>query len=188
MSETEDKKPQDDSEQVADSDAVLEFTESDGESNDELAEALREKDQFKRLAQRAQADLVNYRRRIEGEQESSRLRNQQRIVLKFADVIDQLEVAMKAEGVDSADSGWIEGIAAIQKNFVSALGSEGFERFDCVGEDFDPRKHEALLSSPTSDHEPNTVITELRAGYLHNDEVVRPAQVQIAVEPPEEDG
>jgi molecular chaperone GrpE (heat shock protein) len=31
----------------------------------ELAEALREKEQFKRLAQRAQADLVNYRRRVE---------------------------------------------------------------------------------------------------------------------------
>jgi molecular chaperone GrpE len=189
LSETEDKNAQDeaaDSEQVADSDAQdqpLEFTE---EANDELAEALREKDQFKRLAQRAQADLVNYRRRIEGEQESSRLRNQQRVVLKFADVIDQLDVAMNSEGIETADAGWLEGITAIQKNFVNALTSEGFERFECVGEQFDPRKHEALLSSPTADHEPNTVITELRPGYMRNDEVVRPAQVQIAVEPPED--
>lgn len=190
MSETEDKNAQDEtanSDKVADSDAVVDSTEESGESNDELAEALREKDQFKRLAQRAQADLVNYRRRIEGEQESSRLRNQQRIVLKFADVIDQLDVALNSDGVDSADSGWLEGITAIQKNFVSALTSEGFERFECVGEQFDPRKHEALLSSPTADHEPNTVITELRPGYMRNDEVVRPAQVQIAVEPPETD-
>ena len=43
---------------------------------DELSEALREKDQFKRLAQRAQADLVNYRRRIETEQQSALLRSQ----------------------------------------------------------------------------------------------------------------
>lgn len=190
MSEIEDKNSSEETanseptDQVADSDAS---TESGEESNDELAEALREKDQFKRLAQRAQADLVNYRRRIEGEQEASRLRNQQRIVLKFADVIDQLGVALEAEGVESADSGWLEGISAIQKNFVNALASEGFERFECVGEDFDPRKHEALLSSPTSDHKPNTVITELRPGYIHNDEVVRPAQVQIAVEPPEDE-
>jgi len=172
---------------VADSDAQnepLEFTE---EANDELAEALREKDQFKRLAQRAQADLVNYRRRVEGEQESSRLRNQQRIVLRFADVIDQLDVAMNSDGGEQADSGWLEGIAAIQKNFVNAVASEGFERFTSVGEMFDPRKHEALLSSPTEDHEPNTVITELRPGYMQNDEVVRPAQVQIAVELPDDD-
>ncbi len=182
MSEIEDKNS---SEEKANSESADQVTDSGEEANDELAEALREKDQFKRLAQRAQADLVNYRRRIEGEQEASRLRNQQRIVLKFADVIDQLGVALEAEGAESADSGWLEGISAIQKNFVSALASEGFERFECVGEDFDPRKHEALLSSPTSDHKPNTVITELRPGYIHNDEVVRPAQVQIAVEPPE---
>ena len=189
MSDKEDKIPQDEAaedEIVAESDANTEPGYAGSEANDELAEALREKDQFKRLAQRAQADLVNYRRRIEGEQESSRLRNQQRIVLKFADVIDQLDVALKTEGADSADSSWLEGVEAIYKNFVSVLASEGFEKFECVGDEFDPRKHEALLSSPSADHEPNTVITELRPGYMKNDEVVRPAQVQIAVAPPDE--
>lgn len=184
-SDTEDKQPKDDSteEQVADSDAPKEPP----EANDEMAEALREKDQFKRLAQRAQADLVNYRRRIEGEQESSRLRNQRRIVLRFADVIDQLDVAMQAEGAVDNNLGWLEGVAVIQKNFANALAAEGFEQFECVGEMFDPRKHEALLSSPTVDYEPNTIVTELRSGYMHNGEVARPAQVQIAVELPSDD-
>ena len=189
MPDKEDKEPQNESaqEQVADSDAQnapLEFTE---DANDEMAEALREKDQFKRLAQRAQADLVNYRRRIEGEQESSRLRNQQRIVLRFADVIDQLDVALSSDTLENADAGWLEGITAIQKNFVNALMAEGFARFTSVGEEFDPRKHEALLSTATDEFEPNTVITELRPGYMRNDEVVRPAQVQISTAP-EEDG
>jgi molecular chaperone GrpE len=191
-SDTEDKQPNDDTaeEQVADSDAQkepLDFEAEPLEANDEMAEALREKDQFKRLAQRAQADLVNYRRRIEGEQESSRIRNQRRIVLRFADVVDQLDAAMKADGAADNDSGWLEGITVIQKNFVNALTAEGFERFECVGEMFDPRKHEALLSTPTADHAPNTVVTELRPGYMHNGEVARPAQVQIAVELPTDD-
>ena len=99
----------------------------------ELAEALREKEQFKRLAQRAQADLVNYRRRVESEQESSRLRNQERIVLRFADVIDQLETALNSDALENADSGWLEGIMAIQKNFVNAIAAEGFARFSSVG-------------------------------------------------------
>ena len=189
MSEKEDKEPQNESaeEQVTDFDAQnapLDFTEG---ANDEMAEALREKEQFKRLAQRAQADLVNYRRRIEGEQESSRLRNQERIVLRFADVIDQLDVALSSDTLDNADAGWLEGISAIQKNFVNALMAEGFERFTSVGETFDPRKHEALLSIATSEYEPDTVVTELRPGYMRNDEVVRPAQVQISTAP-EEDG
>jgi molecular chaperone GrpE len=187
LSETEDKIPQEDSAESEQSTDSANIENSSGESNDELAEALREKDQFKRLAQRAQADLVNYRRRIEGEQESSRHRNLQRVVLKFADVIDQLDVALSADSMKNAETGWLEGIMAIQKNFVNTVSSEGFERFDCVGEEFDPRKHEALLSSPTADHAPDTVVTELRPGYMYNGEVVRPAQVQIAVALPDED-
>ena len=189
MPDKKDKEAQNESaeEQVADSDAQnapLDFSEG---ANDEMAEALREKEQFKRLAQRAQADLVNYRRRIEGEQESSRIRNQQRIVLRFADVIDQLDVALRSDTLDNADTSWLEGITAIQKNFLNALMAEGFERFTSVGETFDPRKHEALLSTATSEYEPDTVVTELRPGYMRNDEVVRPAQVQISTAP-EEDG
>ena len=189
MPDKEDKEAQNESaeEQVADSDAQnapLDFSEG---ANDEMAEALREKEQFKRLAQRAQADLVNYRRRIEGEQESSRIRNQQRIVLRFADVIDQLDVALRSDTLDNADTSWLEGITAIQKNFLNALMAEGFERFTSVGETFDPRKHEALLSTATSEYEPDTVVTELRPGYMRSDEVVRPAQVQISTAP-EEDG
>ena len=189
MPDKEDKEAQNESaeEQVPDFDAQnapLDFSEG---ANDEMAEALREKEQFKRLAQRAQADLVNYRRRIEGEQESSRIRNQQRIVLRFADVIDQLDVALRSDTLDNADTSWLEGITAIQKNFLNALMAEGFERFTSVGETFDPRKHEALLSTATSEYEPDTVVTELRPGYMRSDEVVRPAQVQISTAP-EEDG
>ena len=192
MSEVEDKQNQDEVEAPepgqgpeSDSDSS---TDLDSSPNDELSEALREKDQFKRLAQRAQADLVNYRRRIESEQHSSRLRNQQRIVLRFADVIDQLDDALKSDAAKGADAGWIEGIDAIQKNFANAVNAEGFERFDSVGEDFDPRKHEALLSTPSSDHHPGTIIAELRPGYTHNGEVVRPAQVEIAIAPPANSG
>lgn len=189
MPEPESQQPEEEK-QPADAAQPQQATDSGDDTelspDSELAEALREKEQFKRLAQRAQADLVNYRRRIESEQESSRLRNQQRIVLRFADVIDQLETAMKSDLIDDADAGWLEGITAIQKNFVNAIAAEGFAKFDSVGEEFDPRRHEALLSSPSADHEPNTVIAELRPGYTQHGEVVRPAQVEIAIPPPAE--
>tara|TARA_Y100000588_G_scaffold367768_1_gene434861 strand:- start:1626 stop:2231 length:606 start_codon:yes stop_codon:yes gene_type:complete len=160
---------------------------SDGVSGveDELVKMLSEKDKFKELAQRATADLVNYRRRTETEKQSALERNQQRIGLRFVDVIDQLAIALTSDSLDEVDAGWLEGIKAIHKKFLSALSSEGFEKFDSLGEEFDPRKHEALLSRITVDSEPNTVIAELRAGYTHNGEVVRPAQVEIAISEPE---
>ena len=188
MSNTEDKSPQlPNPEDLSSEPLVTELSDTDGtvSAPDELVEALREKDQFKRLAQRAQADLVNYRRRIETEQQSALVRNQQRIVLRFVDVIDQLTVALKSDSLDEVDTGWLEGINAIHKKFLSELYFEGFEQFDSLGEEFDPRKHEALLSSITADSEPNTVIAVLRPGYTHNGEVVRPAQVEIAVAEPD---
>ena len=188
MSNTEDKSSQlPNPEDLSSEPLVTELSDTDGtvSAPDELVEALREKDQFKRLAQRAQADLVNYRRRIETEQQSALVRNQQRIVLRFVDVIDQLTVALKSDSLDEVDTGWLEGINAIHKKFLSELSFEGFEQFESLGEEFDPRKHEALLSSITADSEPNTVIAVLRPGYTHNGEVVRPAQVEIAVAEPD---
>lgn len=145
-----------------------------------LAEAEREKDQFKRLAQRAQADLVNYRNRVRGEQELLQARSVQRVATRFIEVADQMEKALEPEIAAGVDSQWLSGVDAIYQNLLNVLKTEGFERFDSHGEEFDPRRHDALLSSPSPDHAPNSVIRQLAAGYTRNGEVVRPAQVEIA--------
>ena len=73
------------------------------------------------------------------------------------------------------------------RTFLNTLASEGFEKFESIGEEFDPRKHEAMVSTVSVDHAPNTVINELLPGYMHNNEVVRAAQVEIAVPPDGDD-
>lgn len=145
-----------------------------------LAEAEREKEQFKRLAQRAQADLVNYRNRVRNEQESLQARAVQRVVTRFIEVADQLEKALDPETAAGVDKQWVSGVEAIYHYLINVLKTEGFERFDAHGEEFDPRRHDALLASPTTDHPPNSVMRQLAAGYTRNGEVVRPAQVEIA--------
>lgn len=150
----------------------------------QLAEAEREIDQFKRLAQRAQADLVNYRNRMRTEQDLLQARTVQRVAARFIEVADQLEKALEPEVSAGVDSQWVRGVEAIYNNLLNILKVEGFERFDVHGEEFDPRRHDALLSSPSADHTPNSVMRQLAAGYSRNGEVVRPAQVEIATAPP----
>lgn len=145
-----------------------------------LDEAEREKEQFKRLAQRAQADLVNYRTRVRNEQETLQARTTQRVASRFIEVADQLEKALEPEVSRGVDTQWVSGVEAIYHYLLNVLKTEGFERFDAHGEEFDPRRHDALLSSPTADHPPNSVMRQLAAGYTRNGEVVRPAQVEIA--------
>jgi molecular chaperone GrpE len=153
--------------------------------DERLDEAMREKEQFKRLAQRAQADLVNYRNRVQIEKEELQVKSALRVSMKFIEVADQMEKALAPEASSGVDSQWVEGVKAIYQNLLNVLASEGFERFDAHGEDFDPRRHDALLATPTPDHAPNTVIRQLTAGYMRNGEVVRPAQVEIAAPAPE---
>ncbi len=154
-----------------------------GDLEARLSEAEREKDQFKKLAQRAQADLVNYRNRVRSEQEALQARTTERVASRFIEVADQLEKALEPEAASGAEQQWVDGVNGIYQNLLNVLKAEGFERFDAHGEAFDPRRHDALLASPTTEHPPNHVIQQMAAGYTRHGEVVRPAQVEIAAAP-----
>jgi molecular chaperone GrpE len=49
-----------------------------------------------------------------------------------------------------------------------------------VGEVFNPRLHDAVLTVPGGDAAPGTVVAELASGYQVHDRVIRPAQVSVA--------
>ena len=154
---------------------------TEDENRDEiLEEALREKEQFKRLAQRAQADLINYRQRASAEQREAEQRALRRFAHRIMDVTDQFDAALSDKATAGVESKWLEGVDGIRRNLISALASQGFEPFESHGDHFDPRRHEALLSTPTADMETGKIIKVLRVGYTHNGDVVRPAQVEIA--------
>jgi molecular chaperone GrpE len=160
-------------------------TETSGYTEDEnrdeiLEEALREKEQFKRLAQRAQADLINYRQRASAEQREAEQRALRRFAHRIMDVTDQFDAALSDKATAGVESKWLEGVDGIRRILISALASQGFEPFESHGDHFDPRRHEALLSTPTADMETGQIIKVLRVGYTHNGDVVRPAQVEIA--------
>ena len=159
---------------------VTEQAEAVAREADELAEALEEKDQFKALLQRAQADLVNYRKRVQEEQEQVRRGARRGVILRFLEVLDDFDAALDGPLAQGADAGWLEGVEGIKRRFMSALAAEGVERFDAEGSAFDPRLHEALLRTLTAAHPADTVIRVLRCGYKQDGEVIRPAQVEIA--------
>lgn len=152
----------------------------------EHAEETSEK--FKRMAQRGQADLVNYRNRVVTEQEQLTERVLRRTVVRFLVVVDQFEHALAKKASNKVDQIWVDGLDAIYQKFLATLANEGFERFDAIGNEFDPYRHDALSTFPTDAHPPNTVIKQITAGYLHKGDVVRPAQVEIAIPLQEEEG
>ena len=149
----------------------------------ELEEALREKDQFRALAQRAQADLINYRRRVEDEREELRRSANTGLILRILTVVDDLERAMALVPDDAVAPGWLEGLQLVQRNLHNLLDAEGVTKIEAEGKPFEPREHEAVFYEETTESEEGLVVKVFRDGYRRNDRIVRPAQVSVAKAP-----
>ena len=149
----------------------------------EMAEALREKDQFRALAQRAQADLVNFRSRVETEKMELAQRTKAGLIRRMLEIADSVDAALQEDATQEVDIAFLQGVEAIKRSFETVLSGEGVERFESAGEKFDPRLHEALLTTETDDAEPDTVIKVMRVGYRRGDNIIRPALVEVSSKP-----
>ena len=148
--------------------------------NLEMEEILREKDQFRTLAQRAQADLVNYRRRASEEKEEVRREANSRLLLNVLSIVDSIEKAVELIPKDEVSQGWYEGLELVLRNTYKVLESEGVTKIEAEGRPFEPIEFEAVLHEETSDVEEGQILSVLREGYKHHNRVLRAAQVTVA--------
>ncbi len=146
----------------------------------QFAEAERERAQFKLIAQRAQADLVNYRRRAADELEEARRSANTGLLLRALAVIDDFERAMALVPDEAVAPGWLEGLRLVHRGMMNMLESEGVSKIEASGCPFDPREAEAVLYEESESAAEGEVIRVVRQGYMQRDRVLRPAQVVVA--------
>ena len=169
-------------EESSESDKDIEPSSQGELSQENLEEALREKEQFRSMAQRAQADLVNYRNRATQELEEARRTARFAVLTRFLNVIDDLSRAVQSLP-DGADDSWTEGISLVLRNLEKTFESEGISKIDSFGAEFDPYQHEALMYEQTEDAEEGTVVNVIQEGYKIGDRILRPARVVVAQKP-----
>ena len=150
------------------------------EVEERLAEALREKEQFRKMAQRSQADLVNYKRRAAEEVVEARRSASTGLLLKVLSVVDDMERALAHVPEDAVAPGWLDGLRLVQRNLSNLLDSEGVTAIEAQGRPFEPWEHEAVLYVEAPDSAEGTVVRVIREGYRFRDRVLRPAQVAVA--------
>ena len=148
-------------------------------SESEINSLKKERDDFKNIAARAQADLVNYRNRMKMELSEIESRGKKTVSLKVLSVIDELELAIDSVTKNASLDLMLEGLKSIREKFRTIFESENIQEITEI-EDFDPVFHEAVLTTETDEHEPGSIIKILRKGYIMNSDVIRPAQVEIA--------
>ena len=150
----------------------------------DLGEARKEIDQSRDVAQRAQADLVNYRKRADDERISLQQYSNSRLITKLLPVYDELGLAMAHADRSEAANPWVEGVKLIQRKVYNLLESEGVSKIEAMGAPFDPSEHEAVGTQESPDYPPGHVVEVLRNGYRLHDRVIQAAQVVVARESP----
>jgi molecular chaperone GrpE len=131
---------------------------------------------------RVQAELENYKKRVEREKSSLVRYGNEELIKAILPVIDNLERALDHPQGENPD-GLTEGIKITLNQLLQVLEKFGLTPIASVGEPFDPSRHEAMMQVESADHEPNTVVSELQKGYFLNDRLIRPAMVSVAQPP-----
>jgi|CXWK01.1.fsa_nt_gi molecular chaperone GrpE len=133
---------------------------------------LAERDSFKDIALRLQADFDNYRRRVATQHADEVQRATGRMAEALLPVLDACEAAF---GQHPAE---IEPLFNLLLGVMGKLGLEGMNLFE---QPFDPNLAEAVMHEP-AEGEPGVgpVVSEvLRSGYTWQGKVLRPAMVKV---------
>lgn len=144
----------------------------------ELEQVKGERDQLLDRLARLQAEFDNARKREAKERTDSRDYTISNTVDPFLSVMDNFQLALKANGTKEQLRA---GVELILKQMEDALKGLNVVPVESVGTQFDPRIHEALGSIETKEFPDHQVLEEIRRGYTIRGKLLRPALVRIAV-------
>lgn len=129
---------------------------------------------------RALAELENYRKRVEREQENMRQYSQVEFFMKIIPVLDSFDRAVNDTSLDDTSENYARGVEMIYRQLRDTLRSMGLEEFSGLGEVFDPARHEAVATVISDEKPENTVVEEVSKGYIVYDRVIKPAKVLVS--------
>lgn len=125
---------------------------------------------------RAQAELVNFRTRVERD----RVANREAVI---AEVIRSLLPAIDDLSRAEAHGDLVEGspLAIVAQKLRGAFEKYGLTTVGVKGEAFNPAFHEAVVQLPTPDATSNTIADVIEPGYVLGDRLIRAAKVAVSV-------
>lgn len=126
--------------------------------------------------QRTEADFRNYKAREEKEKKDSVNWANSTLVCDILPVLDAFDRAFEGVTPHSKGLSWITGFKQIQKMLLDVLSKHGLTEMKCVGETFDPSRHEAIVQQDGAE---GLILGEVRKGYMMKDKLLRAPQVVV---------
>ena len=134
---------------------------------------------------RMAAEMENLRKRSLKEREDAIKYSTTKFARDIITVADDLERAIESvKEIDfetnDAMKTLYDGVELTLRSLTQIFSRNGIERFDPLGEKFDPTMHEAMFEVPNSENESGIVVHLVEPGYLLNDRILRPARVGVS--------
>ena len=145
-----------------------------------LEAAEKQRDEYLAMAQRAQADYQNFKRRNNATRTEAYDDGVRETIAAMLPVIDNLERAIAA--AESENGALVSGVQMTLRQLMETLTRLGLEEVPALGEKFDPDIHNAVMRAPEGEGEPGQVLEVFQKGYRVKGRMIRYAMVKIAAE------
>jgi molecular chaperone GrpE len=132
---------------------------------------------------RALAETENVRKRMRQQGEEGARLQRERLLRDLLPITDNLERAVDAARGGGNGKPIVEGVEMVLRSLLDFLRSNNVTPRESIGQPFDPQFHEAVDHVESTEHPPNTVISEFHRGYQVGERVLRPARVAVAKSP-----
>ena len=129
---------------------------------------------------RSMAEFDNFRKRSEKEKATMFDMGARSVAEKLLPVVDNFERAMLATPSEGEGKAFADGIAMIYNQMTKTLEDLGVKPIDCVGKEFDPNLHNAVMHIEDESLGENVVAEELLKVYMYKDSVLRHSMVKVA--------
>jgi molecular chaperone GrpE len=146
----------------------------------ELAEARAQAEEYLDGWQRARAELANYKKRVDQDQENARQMANVNLLSKLLPVLDDFERAFQTVPPELAEETWVEGMNMVRRKLQQVIEQDGVTPIETEGQTFDPTYHEAVTYEEMEGYEEGQIIAEVQKGYKIGERVLRPALVRVA--------
>ena len=139
----------------------------------------KEIEDYKSRIKYLQADFENFKKRISLEKENLIISSREPLILKIIDIYENFDRAL-TEGSKGSKGALLKGVEMVVNQLKEILDNEGVIKIKCLGDKFDPRRHDALIKEQTKDAEEGIILDEIQSGYLLKDKVIRYSKVKVS--------
>ena len=132
-------------------------------------------------ALRAQAELINYRKRKDEELDRKLKYANEDLIIEILPVLDNFERAMKMDDDNLEDevSQFLSGMKMVYQGLSSALEKFGVKEIESLDKKFDANVHQAVMTESDPNKEKEIILEVYQKGYMLKDKVIRPAMVKV---------